>query len=211
MTRCACGLSYVRELASDEELHGRVHAEFHSGAELHLPVALASIGSVHGYPIVVADMRTPLATRRALARIALVAQRSMPDFPIGYDGSLTDDDDRLFVVLANDRMIAMAITSLDDSYWVLQWRENLRLELVGTEQLPDQRQKVSRVWVANQFRRRGIARGLIDSVATLFRRRAHELGWELPLTTDGRRLLRTLVPGDLFGHGDTFALEETLD
>lgn len=211
MTRCECGLSYVEGLAEDEKVHVRIHDEYVNGATLQALPSMQPAGHVAGFPVVVADGTTPKAIRKELATAALVAQRTMPDYPAGYDGTVTDGDERLFLVASKNRAVAMALTSLDDYYWLLKWKRNSSLELMSKEAVLGERQKIGRVWVAKAYRGKGIATELLRLVADMFGRPLGELGWELPLTADGRRLLRRLVPETWLGRGDAFALSETLE
>lgn len=210
MTTCECGLSYVPGVPEDDEAHAKIHNEYLYGAKLREIERAEAVGTVAGYPLVVVDATLPHDVRCRLAEAAYVAQRSTPSFPAGYDGTITDASEKLFLVTDDLRGIAIALTGLDDHFWSLAWKTDGTVELVDNVNHAQQRQKVGRVWVAKAYRRHDIGTDLVRAVADYLEYELADLGWELPLTPDGAYLLRCLVPRQWWGRGDSFVLRKTL-
>lgn len=64
------------------------------------------VGTVCGLPVHVVSSSMSQPRRRAIARIAYVAQRAVPTFKTSYDGTVTEDDQRLYIVRRHERAIA---------------------------------------------------------------------------------------------------------
>jgi len=211
MTRCECGLRFVPGIPEDDSAHRRMHDEYANGPVLETIEYLSPIGHLDDLVVVVADATTPAVRRRQLAKVAYVAQIEMSDYPAGYDGTITEADERLFLVVDGSRCVAFVLTSLDEPHWRLKWKPDGSLEHAEQDAIVGERQKIGRVWVAKARRSGRIATGLLMIVARDLGYELRDLGWELPLAGDGRRLLRRLLPDTWLGRGDAFALSETLD
>jgi len=194
----------------DDLAHHHAHQKYLNGPGLQGLLSLSPIGHVGALRVLMIDATTPAPVRRELAEVVYVAQVETPDFPAGYDGTVTEADERLFLVAGGARAVAFAVTALDEPHWRLRWEGHDALEFADQQAIPGDRQKIGRVWVAKAHRRQGIAKGLLEIVARTLGCELRDLGWELPLTGDGRRLLRKLLPETWLGRGDAFALEETL-
>lgn len=157
---CECGLDYVRGLDEDEKYHAKIHAEYTRGPKMAVLGRLPSFGLVGDFTFHVIDGSVPFDTRRKLAHVAMVAHRSIPD-PAGYDGTVTEDDQRLYVLATKSHAVAMALTALDSYFWKLAWGPHGSVELVEREALSRREPKVARVWVAANHRRKGLATSLI--------------------------------------------------
>lgn len=208
---CECGHSYIKGDPREEAAHGAIHDEYLRGPRVVELSALQPTEVVLGYPLRVVDDSIPLVVRRALAVTARVAQRSMPDYPTGYDGTITEDQQILFILADAERAIGLAITALDWCSWRISWHPDGSPRLDDQVMDPQRRITVCRVWVAKEYRRGGLASGLVKSVATHFNLESGELGWELPLTPSGLELLRAIAGDRWWGRGDGFALMDTVD
>ena len=208
--RCECGCDFVRGVDEDEETHRRIHDEYLNGPSIPVVETLKSSGSVAGLRLLAVDSTIPYETRVQLAKAAYVAHRTTPRFPAGYDGSITAADERLFMLTKNDRVISMVLTSLDEPYWQLKWDVDGGIELAAENRVLGLRRKVARVWVAKAYQRRRIALHLLQHIAESFDTSLCSLGWELPLSREGRSLLRRILFGLWLGKGDGYALQKTL-
>lgn len=211
MVKCECGLNFVPGVPEDEKRHDKEHDEYLCSPYLLDLHALPAIGSVAEYSLVVVDAIVSRDVRRRLSMAAYVAQRETPGYPAGYDGTISDADERLFLATDRGRAIAMALTALDEGYWLLSWTPGGKVELLDSNPNYAERQKIGRVWVAKAYRRCGIGSLLVKAVVGFLGYELSNIGWELPLTKDGAVLLQRLVPSKWWGRGDPFALQKTLD
>jgi hypothetical protein len=207
---CECGLSYVEGLAEDEELHTRLHAEYEWGPSLPVIAKVEQCGQLDGLGIHEINRSCNRVIRAKLAYVAMVAHRSMPDYKSGYDGTVTEDDQRLYLLADGSHIAAMVLTCLDSYYWRLRWRSDDSVELVSETRAERHSPKVARVWVANHYRGRSLGPRLVQFAGASLKCGPADIGWEIPLTAGGVRLVKRLAPTDWWGSGDVFALEETL-
>ena len=211
MLTCECGLTYVSGIDEDEKQHEIWHDEYLHGATLHDMHALSVISSVAVYPLVVVDAAIPREARFRLSKAAYVAQRATPDYPAGYDGTISEADEKLFLARDGDRAIGVVLTASDEGYWRLAWTHEGTAQLLDRNPYRGPRQKIGRVWVAKAYRRRSIGSLMVRAVVEFLGYEVSDIGWELPLTEDGSALLQKLVPSKWWGRGDSFALQNTLD
>jgi hypothetical protein len=208
--KCDCGLSYVPGHPDDETYHAQIHAEYLSGPEIPVIRLLSPCATDGPLPIYVVDGTCLEAIRCALARVAMVAHRSMPEYPAGYDGTVTEDDQRLYLAADGARIVAMALTTLDDAFWRLAWQADGSLTLIEPVASISRSHKIARVWTAAAYRRRGLALRLIQTASGLLPCAIADLGWELPFTPGGARLVQCLCPEVFWACCDTFTLQEVL-
>lgn len=209
--KCECGYTYVIGSKEDEAAHNIIHEEYLRGPIIEDLSILPSVRSLFGYRLIVCDKFIPHEVRCRLAETAFVAQMSMQDFPAGYDGTVSDADEKLFLLVDGNHSIGLILTSLDDYYWKLSWGDEGAIKLIDRKAHDLGIQKIARVWVAKEYRQRGIGSSLVKEVAKFLGYDVPDIGWELPLTEDGFALLRKLIPSEWWGRGDGFALQETLD
>lgn len=210
MPKCECGLNYVSGNDEDEKQHAAWHDEYLRGAMLPCLLDLAPICSVAEYPLVMVDAAVPRSIRFRLSEAAYVAQRSTPNFPAGYDGTISEADEKLFIARDSARAIAIVLTAMDEYFWRLTWTDEGTIQIMDGSPHRGPRQKIGRVWVAKGYRRHGIASLMVKAVAKTLGYQISDMGWELPLTSDGAALLRTTGSSIWWGRGDTSALQNTL-
>ncbi len=207
LQECECGLSYVRGSEEDEKSHAKIHAEYARGPKIaalgHLP-SLSAVGELTFHAI---DSSIPFEIRRKLAHVAMVAHRSIRA-PSGYDGTVTkEDDNRLYILARNSHAVAMAVTALDSYFWKLAWGpDGQSIEAVERKALLRIGPKVARVWVAANYRRKGLATSLIIKASEHLGVDPQTLGWELPFTESGSAVVRKFSPAAFLGCCDAFTL-----
>lgn len=209
--KCECGLRYVPESQEDENFHGQRHDEYLNGAILPELRKLVAINTVATYSLILVDDNVLRDVRRKLSNVAFVAQREMPDYPAGYDGTITEADQRLYIVANGNRGIAMVMTAIDEYSWRLIFTKEGAVKLLDSTAQAGQRQKIARIWVAKAYRNHGMGAKLVMAVAKSLKCELTDIGWELPLTKDGKQLIQKLLPSQWWGCGDAYALKETLD
>jgi hypothetical protein len=207
---CKCGLNYVHGHPEDERRHKRLHLEYARGPLLRILPCIPKIGMVEGYHVHLVDSSVPEAKRHQLAHVAMVAQRSMPSYPAGYDGTVTEDDQRLYILADHSRAIAFVLTAFGDRFWHLRWNGHAEDEMVSQQASQKRRAKVGRVWVAANYRRRHFAQQLVQLVCNHLQTNIVDLGWELPFTDSGRELVRSFLCEEFWGCGDFQAVRDTL-
>lgn len=210
MPKCECGLSYVSGVPEDEEAHACMHAEYQRGPQLPWLLSLDPADEVLGFPLYRVDRSVASQLRSRLAHAALVAHRSMSEYPAGYDGTVTEDDQRLYLIADDFRAVSLAIVSRDNRFWSLSW-SNGGATLRRPEAATDHRYKVARLWTAKDYRLLGLAVGLVKFVANDVAVSLGQMGWELPLTDAGAVFLRSFLPDEWWGCGDGEAVRETIE
>ena len=208
--KCECGLTYVPGHPDDEIEHERWHAEYLHGPKITAVRELTSIATINSFSVYVVDGSCPLPTRLKLAQVASVAKRSMSDYPAGYDGTVDEDDQRLYIAVDGVRVVAMIITGLEDFFWKCGWNEDGSFKF--WHQPPEKRRsyKVARVWTAPSYQGKGLASQLIQIVSDQLSCNIVDLGWELPLSKSGENLVKRFCPDLLWGCGDAITLRKYL-
>lgn len=206
---CECGLSYARghrplsEAASPRAL--RVPARPEIRSIRHTP----RIGEVQGYPLHVVDERLPIAFRHTLTHSAMAAHRTMPRYSANYDGTITEDNQCLYLLASDLNIVATVVTSLDEWFWKLRWCD-VSVERLDTIAQMRRGFKVARVRVAKDYREREITSKLMIEVPRPLPCAVDEVGWEVPFTLGSRKLVRRLRPETLLTCGDPCSLHNTL-
>jgi hypothetical protein len=202
-------LSYVIGSPDDEAYHAKIHGEYQFGPEVTAVRAAPLIEARGDLTIRVVDGTVPLAVRRKFYDVALVACREIGG-PAGYDGTVDEDEQRLFLAAQGNRVVAMVLTALDYRFWALVWQPDGSIVMRGQGSLHNS-QRVARVWVAANHRRRGLGIEMVRIASRHLQCPIDQFGWELPLTAAGAQLVRRLLPTSFWGSGDQFALQETLE
>lgn len=169
------------------------------------------VANLAGFSVRLVDGSVPQSSRYKIAYVAMAAQRSMPLYPAGYDGTVTEDDQRLYVLAAEERAIAFVLTAFDTRFWRLSWRVDGTIELLQNEALSHRGPNVGRVWVAQEQRRRGFSARLIEVAAQHLAVEVPALGWELPFSPDGMALVRHLLPSTFYGCGNRYTLRQAIN
>ena len=169
------------------------------------------VGNFGNLTVHLVDASVPLQVRQAISHVAMVAQRSMSEYPAGYDGTVTEDDQRLYVLVDGDRVVAFALTALDERFWRLSWATDGAIDLFEDTALSRRGPKVGRVWVAASYRGKGLSVQLVEVAAGHLAVAPSELGWELPFTPAGRALVRHFCQSSFLGCGDVYSLTKALN
>jgi hypothetical protein len=195
----------------DEKRHAQIHVEYFSGPEIPAVRLIPHTTTIGELSIYVVDQTCPIEIRREISHVAMVAQRSMTDYPAGYDGTITEDDQRLFIAADGIRIVSMVLTAFDDIFWRLVWKLGGSIKL--EDQIPLERRsyKVARVWTASGYRRKGLTCQLIKIASDILQCNIVDIGWELPFTRGGTNLVKRLCPDFFWGCGDSFSLRKSLD
>lgn len=207
---CECGLSYVTGNEEDELIHARLHDEYLNGPILAAVESLPRLSMLENLCVVVLNRDTPENVRRELAYIANVARRTTPSYPAGYDGTIGQANEHLFLAAHGTRVVCMVMSGLADHFWRFCWREDGAVKMAADAAMIGDRVTIARVWVAKAYRQRGFAGRLVRIAAAELNVGMPDLGWILPLSENGRKLVRSLCPHEWFGCGDCFAIKETL-
>ncbi len=141
MLQCECGLTYVPGEPDDEEMHTRDHNVYLRGPVLPSLSSVDTSGAVATFPLFIIDGSVPQSVRHELVDVVCAA--SPPEFPAGYDGTVTEYQETLFLVVDGDRAVALGITALDDNYWKLSWKCDGTVELVSKDVNPKRRLKIA--------------------------------------------------------------------
>ena len=178
----------MHPLTNDEVTHGV------ESPELGLVPIVGAIADAHLH---VVDSTIPLRSRRSLARVAYAAQRSTPNYQTGYDGTVTDDDQRLYILGAGSRAIGLVLTALQDRFWNVRWNEHGYIARDGAAPILRRGPMVARIWVAQSERRSGLGLRMTSLALQHLGVAAGTVGWEFPFTESGSAIVRRLCP-DVF-------------
>jgi hypothetical protein len=211
MHSCDCGLHYVVGDPKDEERHRRVHGDYASGPDIPDLAHARELGPLRDFQLLLVDCSVPQAARSRIARVAMVAQRSMPRYPAGYDGTITEDDQRLYILANGSRAVAFVLTAFGERFWRLRWAPSEKFSLVDKAARTERTATVGRVWVAGDNRRSGLAKELLSATGRHLSVEVAAVGWELPFTSAGRALVRSFCPDEFWGNCDVTTLRELLD
>jgi hypothetical protein len=172
--------------------------------------SLPLLATVDGLSACLVDASVPKRVRFKIAHVAMVAQRSMPSHKVGYDGTVTEVDQRLYILAKTERVVAFVLTAFDSTFWRLTWSDNGAIKLVEDKPLSMRGPKIGRVWVASECRRIGLATQLVGLAAQHLDAELLELGLELPFTQEGATFVRRLFPGPFLGCCDRFTLQQVV-
>ena len=157
-------------------------------------IQTAIIGKIANTVVRLVDSSVPLLSRRAIARVAYVAQRSMPTYKTGYDGTVTEEDQRLYVLAKETRTIGMVLSALQDSVWQAEWAEDGRINRVSNIPIKARLPVIARIWIATDQRGAGFGRQLIECALDNLGVLAPAVGWEFPFTESGGLLVKAICP-----------------
>ena len=205
---CECGLAYDQNIAKDRRRHAKMHTEYLSGPQIKDLQSLQFIDSIEGFPIRLVTTSTPIELRRKFAHIAMVAQRTMPGYPAGYDGTITEDDQRLYIVVNGTHAIGMLLSALDSRFWKMAWLPHGAPTLEDPQPLLRRGPKIARVWVAKDFQRKGLAIRLVTVALRHLDVEATSLGWELPFSSAGSKVVQRVSAERFLGCCDRFTLRQ---
>ncbi len=207
---CAeCGFNYVVGSPDDEASHDRLHAEYQYGPEIAALEQIPPFQTLGVLTLHLVDQAIPQAVRRNFYNVALVACREIGG-PAGFDGTVNEEEQRLFVAAEGRRAVGMVLTAADDRFWPLAWKSDGSMELRGKMPSTHRGQKIARAWIAAEYRRRGLVFSMVRATIRLFACNSIDLGWELPFTESGARLVRRISPDVFWGCRDPFTLNEAL-
>lgn len=168
------------------------------------------VGEVDGYSLHLVDQRLRFDVRHELAHVAMVAHRTMPRYKAGYDGSITDNDQRLYLLVVDGRAVAMAVTSLDNVFWKLCWNDDCTAEILDTNAEVRTGFKIARVWAAKEYRGRGLGAKLVFETLRQLACAIDQVGWAAPFTRAGRAFVRRLRPSKFLACGDPYSVHKVL-
>lgn len=208
--RCECGLTYAPGIPDDEVLHRHIHSEYATGPHVRELQHLAKVGLVENLTVKCVDSGTPSKVARKVAHVAMVAQREIPGMAGFYgDGS---GDQRLYVLEEEDRCVGMVFVANAMAYWRLAWNDSRpgRIELVDRAAVVETLPVIARVWIAADYRSRGLARGLLLFAIANCAATTATVCWELPFTAGGEALVRSLLPKSFRGSCDAYQMGQVL-
>ena len=175
--------------------------------ELTGVVPIAVIGE---YLIRRIDDSVPFAVRRVVANVAYAALSDMPNFKIGYDGSSTSDQLRMYVVTTGISAVAMATVATSRRNWRLRWMTDKKACLLSVHADQTPRPRIGQLWVASTYRRLRIAEHLLDQICSTEGVLRSELGLQLPFSSHGLQFVRSFATNDWYADGDLMELESVL-
>lgn len=153
-----------------------------------------SLGHIGRATVRLVDGSVPFPVRCAAARVAYAAQRSMPSYKTGYDGTVTEDDQRLYVLTMDGRAIGLVLTALQSRVWKVIWTQDENVSRDGELPLCGRTPVVARVWVAEKSHKRGFGRNLLAIALRHLGIAASDVGWEFPFTESGAALVKLFCP-----------------
>src|SRR5688500_14043565 len=93
---CECGFAYVPGTSDGERIHRERHAAYSRGPLISARLSLRRVGLIDAYGVYKVDRTTPEHVRRAIAEVAYVAQRETPEYKVGFDGTMSEEEPPLY-------------------------------------------------------------------------------------------------------------------
>lgn len=181
---CECGATINTTLETRH--HDRQHMDWHMGVRVPRTVNWSH------EPIAVVSPRSPHHWQQVAHQCALVAKRAgrydFPPFPRPTKHAIPQEPTPFaFLYHIDGRVVGYLAATHRGGHW-LHHEEN---ETVASTD-PTIRPSVDLVFVANRWRRAGIARALVTALAAHSKTSPTELAWALPFTAQGRALADSL-------------------
>ena len=167
-----------------------------------------SIYSSSGVQVRLVDGDVPPASRMQIAHLAYVAQRAMPKFKTGYDGTVNQDDQRLYVMCSANKAIGLVLTALQGRFWDVAWGSNGSVCLRSETPILERRATIARVWISTNNRNKGFGCKLLECSLSHLNLPAIDAGWEFPFTESGSRLVRHYCPQRFLACCDNWTIIE---
>ncbi|GBE04670.1 hypothetical protein BMS3Abin10_00286 [bacterium BMS3Abin10] len=208
--KCECGLSYVAGHPDNEERHRIVHEEYLNGPQLSVFTTGEKVAEVDEFAVVRVSDESTEEVRSAAAKLARAAHYSTPGDSIGYDGS-TGHELIVYALLHGEHAIGYLLIGKTRRSWCLRWIGQGKAELISKEANLDERIVIARIWIAKNYQRKGLARRLIEVVATTEKQEVSNMTYQLRFTAAGTCLIQALVPDTWYGDGDAFDLQDILE
>lgn len=211
--KCECGLDYNPRIKADREQHKRRHYVYERGiylASLTLAPLVTSHKRLKTYLV---DSTLPNYVRSALRdeaipQLALLAD--LAPFLEGFSADTKPHDLRLFLIGDGCSVVCIGATAVDFGFWRLSWNDDGSVSQMRSQQSLAMGAVIRRLWTAAMYRRQGVASELVIAATATLQRDLDSIGWELPLSRNGRHLIRRLCPDEWWGRGSGWALAQTL-
>jgi len=198
---CKCGVSPCEGDTDDDEWHKQVHDEYLFGAVIPEFQNLPTIASKGDLRLCVVTVASEALIRQAAADFAMVAQRFNSTFGAGYYGTDTEVHSRLFVLLNNTHSVGMAVSSNAQKFRRISLKPERVSEIADENTETKEIHKISRIWIAETYRRQGWAAWLVVEIGKYLACSIQDIGWELPLTESGRSLVKSICLNEFLGCG----------
>lgn len=198
---CECGLTYVVGSPDDEAAHYNRHEEYFLGPDVPEVQSLQSFASRETLRLAFVDGSVDEPIRIAVAKVAMVAHRSMSDYKAGYYGHSSEIDSRLYALVEGTRVVGMVITKREKFLRRFRWTTENCDQICEVDDDFASGPKIARVWIAGAYRRQGLAKWLISEVAKHLDHAVYNLGWEMPFSDSGRALAKSLCSKEFIGCG----------
>ena len=181
-----------------------IREEYLLGPDIPEIQALPKIASKGALRLVVVDKSVGEPIRKAIAHVAMVAHRCMPEYKAGYYGT-DSEDSRLYALVNGTRIVGMVITSFEKHLCRYTWNSEDYVLIWETNDDFVSGPKISRVWTAGSYRHQGLAKWLTFEVGKHLDCNVQNLGWEMPFTINGKALVKSVCPKCFLGCGDAYA------
>jgi GNAT superfamily N-acetyltransferase len=210
LKKCECGLNFVSGDPEEEERHFTVHENYLSGPKLLILSTEKKLAEIDEFVLVRVSDESTKEVRSAAKELAFTAYCSTPQYPVGYDGS-TGHELIVYALLHGEHAIGYLLKGKTRRSWYLRWTNRGKAELIINEANLDERIVIARVWVAKNHQRKGLARRMIETVATTENHGIGNMTYQLPFTSAGTCLIQAIVPDMWYGDGDVFDLQDVLE
>lgn len=207
--KCECGIKYVTGYPDEEERHRIRHEEYLNGPQLPVLTTGEKITIIDEYTVIRVSDESAEEIRSAAAKLALAAYYCTPMYPTGYDGS-TGHKLIVYAILHSKHAIGYSLIGETRRSWYLRWIGQGKAELISNEANLEKRVVIARLWIAKNYRKKGLARRLIKVVGKTENQETRNMTYQLPFTSAGSCLIQSLVPDTWYGEGDASDLQDIL-
>jgi acetyltransferase ESCO-like protein len=198
-----CGLAYVHDSPSDQQIHAEIHEEMVNGPLAPLVDAKRVISKYAEFEILLAEKGVSRAEEELLERAASNANcETHYDFGLFHAGDIEEAGTRVVWARVADRIAGLLLVDVAIRGAFRVPLDRLKNELNGQpapalqHHVDEVRAGIAYVWVLRKYRTRGLARTLIKTTFGLFDGSWDDMAFQKPLTTAAARLIYRLASSD---------------
>lgn len=191
-----CGMMYMANLEKDVATHQVAHdmavhgVPIESGNQLTSLIRRRDDGVVWLMSHNIATQAEKKFAQKVCRTAKLATERNAGFSWWGYhpDMPVSKMNYRIYLYQAGDRIVGMAAMGEQDGAWLRSWGDEF------AERVTQRRTCIDMVWVAQEWRRKGIAHSLLTIISEFMLTNAQSFAWSSPFSKEGAALVKHFCP-----------------